>query len=132
MAIGAKHRKSTSTTIATGEVIYADNQAQAFAGVDAWLEAAPRLERFEVAPQDWRDALGDLVQGMHAGSSRILTNSLASHDVPAVNAHYKARRDDLLAARHFWQRVEDVLFHAAAEGHLLAADGFRPCRRSAR
>jgi putative cardiolipin synthase len=29
---------------------------------------------------------------------RILTNSLASHDVPAVNAHYKAWRDDLLSA----------------------------------
>jgi putative cardiolipin synthase len=132
---------------------------QAFVGIDAALEAAPRLERFEVAPQDWRDALGDLVQGMHAGSSRvlsdvpgvdeeeevvhvmpalirdlleqaerdvtitnayivpdaaaiawlrdqtgrgvryrILTNSLASHDVPAVNAHYKAWRDDFLAA----------------------------------
>lgn len=29
---------------------------------------------------------------------RILTNSLASHDVPAVNAHYKEWRDDLLIA----------------------------------
>ncbi|HSQ69199.1 MAG TPA: phospholipase D family protein, partial [Steroidobacteraceae bacterium] len=29
---------------------------------------------------------------------RILTNSLASHDVPAVNSHYKQRRRDLLAA----------------------------------
>jgi putative cardiolipin synthase len=29
---------------------------------------------------------------------RILTNSLASHDVPAVNAHYEKWRDDILAA----------------------------------
>jgi putative cardiolipin synthase len=29
---------------------------------------------------------------------RILTNSLASHDVPAVNSHYKQRRGDLLSA----------------------------------
>jgi len=29
---------------------------------------------------------------------RILTNSLASHDVPAVNSHYKAWRDDFLEA----------------------------------
>jgi len=29
---------------------------------------------------------------------RILTNSLASHDVPAVNAHYEGWRRDLLAA----------------------------------
>jgi putative cardiolipin synthase len=29
---------------------------------------------------------------------RILTNSLASHDVPAVNSHYKGWRDDLINA----------------------------------
>jgi putative cardiolipin synthase len=29
---------------------------------------------------------------------RILTNSLASHDVPAVNSHYKKRRRDILEA----------------------------------
>ncbi len=29
---------------------------------------------------------------------RVLTNSLASHDVPAVNSHYKAWRKPLLAA----------------------------------
>lgn len=29
---------------------------------------------------------------------RILTNSLASHDVPAVNSHYKGWRDDFLEA----------------------------------
>jgi putative cardiolipin synthase len=29
---------------------------------------------------------------------RVLTNSLASHDVPAVNAHYKRWRDDLVGA----------------------------------
>jgi len=29
---------------------------------------------------------------------RILTNSLASHDVPAVNSHYKGWRDDLIDA----------------------------------
>lgn len=29
---------------------------------------------------------------------RILTNSLASHDVPAVNSHYKKWRDDLINA----------------------------------
>ena len=30
--------------------------------------------------------------------TRILTNSLASHDVPAVNSHYKYWRDDLINA----------------------------------
>jgi len=30
--------------------------------------------------------------------TRILTNSLASHDVPAVNSHYKKRRRDILQA----------------------------------
>jgi putative cardiolipin synthase len=30
--------------------------------------------------------------------TRILTNSLASHDVPAVNSHYKKRRPDILKA----------------------------------
>lgn len=29
---------------------------------------------------------------------RILTNSLSSHDVPAVNSHYKGWRDDLINA----------------------------------
>ena len=29
---------------------------------------------------------------------RLLTNSLASHDVPAVNSHYEPWRDDLIAA----------------------------------
>ena len=29
---------------------------------------------------------------------RILTNSLASHDVPAVNSHYKGWRDDFILA----------------------------------
>ena len=29
---------------------------------------------------------------------RILTNSLASHDVPAVNSHYKGWRDDFINA----------------------------------
>jgi len=129
---------------------------RAVAKVTSRLAGAERLEHFEIAPQDWRDRLGDLVQGLHAGTSRvvadapggeqidhlmpqqiltllesaerevtianayiipgegimawlrgqvdrgvryrILTNSLASHDVPAVNAHYKGWRDDLLAA----------------------------------
>ena len=31
---------------------------------------------------------------------RILTNSLASHDVPAVNSHYEPWRDDLLGASY--------------------------------
>ena len=39
---------------------------------------------------------------------RILTNSLASHDVPAVNSHYKGWRDDLI--------------NAGAELHELRAD----------
>src|SRR3546814_704187 len=121
-----------------------------------WLEEARTLSHFEIAPQDWRDALGDLVPALHPGSSRvladspgadqvhhvmpeviqgllesavrdvvisnayivpdgealdwlrgqvergvryrILTNSLASHDVPAVNAHYKQWRRDFIEA----------------------------------
>src|SRR3546814_3610070 len=43
--------------------------------IDNWLEEAPRLSHFEIAPQDWRDALGDLVQALHPGSSRVLADS---------------------------------------------------------
>ena len=39
---------------------------------------------------------------------RILTNSLASHDVPAVNSHYREWRDDLI--------------HAGAELYELLSD----------
>jgi len=39
---------------------------------------------------------------------RILTNSLASHDVPAVNSHYRGWRDDLI--------------HAGVELHELRSD----------
>ncbi|MGD8346902.1 MAG: phospholipase D family protein [Lysobacterales bacterium] len=42
----------------------------------------------------------DFLQGLVAEgvNVRILTNSLASHDVPAVNSHYKAWRDDFIEA----------------------------------
>lgn len=130
---------------------------EVFGVIDARLRGARRLEGFALEPQDWRPALHDLVQGLHAGTSsvlsdvpgeeeevinvlpaairhlleqaerdvtianayivpgqeqvdwlreqaargvryRILTNSLASHDVPAVNAHYKQWRRALVEA----------------------------------
>jgi len=42
----------------------------------------------------------DLVQRLtdRGVKVRILTNSLASHDVPAVNSHYQGWRDDLISA----------------------------------
>jgi putative cardiolipin synthase len=42
----------------------------------------------------------DFVQGLsdRGVKVRILTNSLSSHDVPAVNSHYEPWRDDLLNA----------------------------------
>jgi len=42
----------------------------------------------------------DFLQGLtdRGVTVRILTNSLASHDVPAVNSHYKDWRDDLIKA----------------------------------
>ncbi len=42
----------------------------------------------------------DFLQGLtdRGVRVRILTNSLASHDVPAVNAHYRDWRDDLINA----------------------------------
>ncbi len=42
----------------------------------------------------------DFVQGLsdRGVDVKILTNSLASHDVPAVNAHYKGWRDDFILA----------------------------------
>ena len=42
----------------------------------------------------------DLVQGLtdRGVKVRILTNSLASHDVPAVNSHYQEWRDDFIKA----------------------------------
>ncbi len=42
---------------------------------------------------DW--IAGEIGRGVRY---RILTNSLASHDVPAVNSHYRIWRDDLLHA----------------------------------
>lgn len=130
--------------------------AQAMAGAAVRLEGEAMLSHFAIAPQDWREPLAGLVRSLHAGSSRvlsdspgedhvhhlmpqaiqallesaerdvvianayivpddealawlrgeigrgvryrILTNSLASHDVPAVNAHYKQWRRDLVEA----------------------------------
>ena len=42
----------------------------------------------------------DFIQGLtdRGVKTRILTNSLASHDVPAVNSHYKYWRDDFINA----------------------------------
>jgi putative cardiolipin synthase len=42
----------------------------------------------------------DFLRGLHDRGVRIrmLTNSLASHDVPAVNSHYQGWRDDLIEA----------------------------------
>lgn len=43
--------------------------------------------------------IGEIRRLTEAGVDvRILTNSLASHDVPAVNSHYKQRRRDILEA----------------------------------
>ena len=44
---------------------------------------------------------------------RILTNSLASHDVPAVNSHYEPWRDDIL-------RAGTRLFEARADAAIQA------------
>jgi putative cardiolipin synthase len=47
-----------------------------------------------IPDQDFIDGLGALTgKGIHV---RILTNSLASHDVPAVNAHYKKWRKPII------------------------------------
>jgi putative cardiolipin synthase len=42
----------------------------------------------------------DFIRGLtdRGVTVRILTNSLASHDVPAVNSHYRGWRDDLISA----------------------------------
>jgi putative cardiolipin synthase len=42
----------------------------------------------------------DFIQGLTASGVdvKILTNSLASHDVPAVNSHYEPWRDDFIRA----------------------------------
>jgi len=52
----------------------------------------------------------DFIQGLtdRGVRVRILTNSLASHDVPAVNSHYEVWRDDLI--------------HAGAELYELRSD----------
>jgi len=50
-----------------------------------------------VIPDDkFLDRLADLVQ--RGVKVRILTNSLATHDVPAVNSHYKQWREPLIRA----------------------------------
>lgn len=120
------------------------------------LHRLPALSRFDVAPRSWTDDIAALAKRLHAGTSRVetdspepggirqdmveriyefadtarsellivnayiipsertitaarglktrgvrikvLTNSLASHDVPAVNSHYKAWRRPILGA----------------------------------
>jgi putative cardiolipin synthase len=45
---------------------------------------------------------------------RILTNSLASHDVPAVNSHYKKRRRDILeASAELYEMRHDAAIRSA-------------------
>ena len=69
------------------------------------------------------DFIGELVgRGVEV---KILTNSLASHDTPAVNSHYKKWRDDLLAAgsQLFELRadaaIQDLVDVAPTEGEFV-------------
>ena len=51
-----------------------------------------------IIPDD--DAVAELkALGSRGAKVRVLTNSLSSHDVPAVNSHYKAWRRRKLEAR---------------------------------
>lgn len=47
---------------------------------------------------------------------RILTNSLASHDVPAVNSHYQAWREPILATG---ARLHELRADAAVQGEFV-------------
>lgn len=60
--------------------------------------------------QDLRDLVARGVQ------VRILTNSLSSNDVPAVNAHYGPHRRDLLAAG---ARLHELRSDAAIQGEVV-------------
>jgi putative cardiolipin synthase len=47
---------------------------------------------------------------------RILTNSLASHDVPAVNAHYAGWRDDIVrAGAELYELRPDAAIHSVVD-----------------
>jgi putative cardiolipin synthase len=55
------------------------------------------IQNAYVIPED--DAIEHLQAWQDAGVRvRLLTNSLASHDVPAVNSHYEPWRDDIVRA----------------------------------
>src|SRR3546814_11219236 len=56
--------------------------AQAMIVIGNWLEEARTLSHFEIAPQDWRDALGDLVPALHPGSSRGVADPPGRAKVP--------------------------------------------------
>lgn len=91
--------------IGTSEVIYDE------ADGDAVIQnmALEMFEFFELAQEELlvtnayiipnQDAIDRLQALTDRGVDvRILTNSLASHDVPAVNSHYKGWRDDFIEA----------------------------------
>ncbi|HRH74049.1 MAG TPA: phospholipase D-like domain-containing protein, partial [Zoogloea sp.] len=54
--------------------------------------------------------------GQRGVAVRILTNSLASHDVPAVNSHYQAWREPILATG---ARLHELRADAAVQGEIV-------------
>src|SRR3546814_12054814 len=58
--------------------------AQAMIVLGHWLAEARTLSHFELAPQAWRDALGDLVPAFPPGSRRVHADSPGADQVPPV------------------------------------------------
>jgi len=91
--------------IGTSELVYDSTRDDSIeqnmaAAVFPWMGQAQQellITNAYIIPSQWAiDFIRDLTgRGVNV---RILTNSLASHDVPAVNSHYRDWRDDLILA----------------------------------
>ncbi|MEE4219014.1 MAG: phospholipase D family protein [Xanthomonadales bacterium] len=91
--------------IGTSELVYDTTREDAIeqnvaAVMFPWMNLAQQelliTNAYIIPSQPAIDFLQDLTN--RGVSVRILTNSLASHDVPAVNSHYRDWRDDLILA----------------------------------
>lgn len=86
-------------------------------GVVAAIDAHPNLEIRLFNPWGRRDLAGRVEETLTQRDVRvsIVTNSLASHDVPAVNSHYKKWRKPLLEAG---VSLYEIRHDAAVKGEL--------------
>jgi putative cardiolipin synthase len=81
---------------ATGDTVSQNLAAGLFGFLGLAQEELLITNAYIIPGQPGIDFIRDLTD--RGVTVRILTNSLASHDVPAVNSHYREWRDDLIGA----------------------------------